>query len=224
MAAGYRSGENPVEGVTKGLPKQHDRDEHHAAMPFAEVPAFINRLQADRGQGEITRLALEYLILTATRTSEVLGARWNEIDQSDQLWTIPNVRMKAGRAHRVPLSGRGVEILERARLLGGGSEFIFPGRLLTKPMSNMVFLMAMRRMGVNATAHGFRSSFRDWSAECTNYSREICEMALAHTISSKIEAAYRRGDLLARRRDLMESWATFIESQSCSISKRQQKF
>ena len=209
-AAGYRTGDNPVEGVAKGLPKQRDRNEHHAAMPFADVPAFVARLQGEPYHGEITRLALEFLILTATRTGEVLGAKWREIDEPGQIWTIPGDRMKAARAHRVPLSGRSMNILERAQLLGAGNEFIFPGRAISRPMSNMVFLMTMRRMDVPFTSHGFRSSFRDWAAECTNYSREICEMALAHTVSNKVEAAYRRGDLFDRRRALMDDWSSFL--------------
>ncbi len=208
-AAGYRAGDNPVEGVGKGLPKQRDRNEHHSAMPFAEVPTFIARLRGDSEQGEITRLAFEFLILTATRTGEVLGAKWQEFDELGQVWMIPDDRMKAARAHRVPLSSRCLEILERAKLLSAGSQFIFPGRTITRPMSNMVFLMTLRRMGVVFTVHGFRSSFRDWAAECTNYSREICEMALAHTVSNKVEAAYRRGDLFEKRRSLMEDWITF---------------
>ncbi len=205
-AAGYRTGDNPVEGVAKGLPKQRDRNEHHAAMPFAKVPAFVARLQGAADQGEITRLALEFLILTATRTGEVLGAKWREIDESGQVWTIPADRMKAGRAHRVPLSSRCLEILGRSQLLGAGSEYLFPGRTFIGPMSNMAFNMMLRRMDVPFTVHGFRSSFRDWAAECTNYSRELCEMALAHIVGNKVEAAYRRGDLFEKRRSLMEDW------------------
>jgi integrase len=198
-----------VEGVGKGLPKQRDRNEHHSAMPFAEVPAFIARLRGDSEQGEFTRLALEFLILTATRTGEVLGAKWQEFDELGQVWTIPDNRMKAGRAHRVPLSSRCLEILDRTKLLSAGSPFIFPGRTNTRPMSNMVFLMTLRRMDVPFTAHGFRSSFRDWAAECTNFPREICEMALAHTVENKVEAAYRRTDLLDKRRDLLKLWAQY---------------
>jgi integrase len=201
-----------VEGVGKGLPKQRDRNEHHSAMPFAEVPTFIARLRGDSEQGEITRLAFEFLILTATRTGEVLGAKWQEFDELGQVWTIPDDRMKAARAHREPLSSRCLEILKRAKLLSAGSQFIFPGRTNTRPMSNMVFLMTLRRMGVPFTAHGFRSSFRDWAAECTNYSREICEMALAHTVSDRVEAAYRRGDLFDRRRNLMQEWVKFLSA------------
>ncbi len=220
-AAGYRSGDNPVEGVTRGLPKQGEREEHHAALPYAEVPAFIARLRGMVGQGEIGRLAFEFLILTAARTGEVLDARWGEIDEAQALWTVPASRMKAGREHRVPLSGRACEVLLRAKVLAGDSSLIFPGRSGTKPLSNMVFLMALRRMGVPITGHGFRSSFRDWAAEATNLPREVAEMALAHTIENRVEAAYRRGDLLGKRRELMEEWNTFLAEPDQS-SKREQ--
>lgn len=208
-AAGHRSGDNPVEGVAKGLPKQGEREEHHAALPYAEVTNFVARLRSMSGQGEVGRLAFEFLILTAGRTSEVLGACWSEIDETEGLWIVPAVRMKAGREHRVPLSGRTLDILNRAKELGGGSSLVFPGRSGTRPLSNMVFLMALRRMGASITAHGFRSSFRDWAAEATSLPREVAEMALAHMIENRVEAAYRRGDLLTKRRELMEQWATF---------------
>ena len=212
-AAGHRSGDNPVEGVAKGLPKQGERDEHHAALPYADVPAFVARLRGMSGPGEIGRLAFEFLILTAARTGEVLDARWSEINEAEALWTVPAARMKAGREHRVPLSSRAGEVLARAKTLGGGSALVFPGRSGENPLSNMVFLMALRRMSVPITAHGFRSSFRDWAAETTNLPREVAEMALAHAVENRVEAAYRRGDLLAKRRDLMEQWATFCEGR-----------
>jgi len=212
-AAGFRSGDNPIEGIAKGLPKQSDRDEHHAALPYVEVPAFIVRLRSS-DTGELTRLAFEFLILTAARTGEVLGANWEEYDEFERLWTVPANRMKAGRPHRVPLSDRCIAILDRARELGAGSGYLFPGRSGDRPMSNMVFLMLLRRMELDITAHGFRSSFRDWAAETTSFPREIAEMALAHTVENKVEAAYRRGDLLEKRRMLMKAWATFIGSGS----------
>ncbi len=207
-AAGHRSGENPVDGVAKGLPKQGGEVEHHAALPYAEVPSFVARLRSS-DSGEVARLAFEFLILTALRTSEVLGARWQEIDEAEKVWTVPADRMKKRRVHRVPLSPRASEILDRAKLLAGDSPFIFPGRSPAKPMSNMVFSMALRRMNVPVTAHGFRSSFRDWAAEETRYPREVAEAALAHVVENRVEAAYRRGDLLEKRRELMEAWATF---------------
>jgi len=217
-AAGHRSGDNPVEGVAKGLPKQTDTVEHHAALPYTEVPAFIARLQAsDRGEG--TKLAFEFLILTALRTSEVLGARWDEIDTVEAVWTVAAHRMKMKRVHRVPLSPRAVSILESAKLLAGDSPFVFPGQKADKPLSNMAFEMTLRRMKVPVTAHGFRSSFRDWSAEATSYPNEVAEMALAHVVKNRVEAAYRRGDLLERRRALMDDWAAFCGKVAAKQSK-----
>lgn len=215
-AAGLRTGENPVDGVSKGLPRQPDRDGHFAAMPYADVPKFVAQLHlASTGEG--AKLALEFLILTASRTNEVLGAEWREIDFEKSIWTIAKGRMKAGREHKVPLSKRAVAILKRAKELAGGSFLVFPGRSAELPMSNMVFLMIVRRMGLAITVHGFRSAFRDWASERTNFSREVCEMALAHTIKNKAEAAYRRGDLLDKRRDLMETWAKFMSAKSAEI-------
>ncbi len=214
-AAGFRAGDNPVDGVAKGLPKQGDRDEHHAALPYSEVARFIKVLHATEN-GETVRLAFEFLILTAARTSEVLNATWTEVDEANALWTVPGARMKAGRDHRVPLSSRCKTILERAKVLAGNSDYLFPGRSAAKPMSNMVFLMVLRRMKLAVTAHGFRSSFRDWAAEATSRPREVAEMALAHTLDSKVEAAYRRGDLLEKRRELMELWAEHAAGASAS--------
>lgn len=216
-AAGFRTGENPIDGVAKGLPKQTDRDEHHAALPYAAVPGFVAQLRISETT-EAGRLAFEFLILTASRTSEVLGARWDEIDLKEKLWTVPASRMKAKREHRVPLSARSVEILVRAQVLAPGSALVFPGRSGENPFSNMVFLMALRRMKLEITAHGFRSSFRDWAAERTSLPREVAEMALAHAVENKVEAAYARSDLLDRRRDLMEQWAIFVSSTESPIT------
>jgi integrase len=212
-AAGHRSGENPVEGVAKGLPKQGDRDEHHAALPYVDVPDFIARLRGSEA-GEGSRLAFEFLVLTAARTSEVLGARWDEINVAERLWTVPAGRMKAKREHRVPLSERSLSLLTRARELAAGSALVFPGRSGEKPLSNMVFLMLLRRMELPITAHGFRSSFRDWAAERSSLPREVAEMALAHAVENRVEAAYARSDLLDRRRELMEQWSAFAASDS----------
>ena len=192
--SGFRTGDNPVDGVTKGLPRQPDGRSHHKALSFGEVPGFVADLRA-APLNEMTRLAFEFLVLTSTRTSEVLGARWSEIDFDNELWIIPGHRMKTSREHRVPLSPRCLEILQQARLLAAMGDLVFQGRSHDKQLSNMVFLMALRRMDVDATAHGFRSAFRDWAAERTNFPREVCEMALAHIVKDKVEAAYRRGDL-----------------------------
>jgi integrase len=215
-AAGLRSGDNPVDGVAKGLPRQPERVRHHAALAYGDVPAFIRTLRAS-GVSEPVKLAFEFLILTATRTSEALGASWREFDLEARLWTIPGERMKAGRPHRVPLSPRVMELLARAKQLAGPSALVFPGRSLKRPMSNMVFLMTLRRMELDVTGHGFRSAFRDWASERTNFSRETCEMALAHTIKDKAEAAYRRGDLFEKRRALMQAWAGFAAAKGADI-------
>ncbi|MBX9459497.1 MAG: integrase arm-type DNA-binding domain-containing protein [Rhizobium sp.] len=208
-AAGHRSGDNPVEGVTRGLPKQPSKDGHHEALPYVEVPKFLAGIRTSNS-GEIAKLSFEFLILTATRTSETLQAAWDEVDLDQELWTIPEERMKAGRPHRVPLSARCMEILRLAKELSAGSHLVFPGRSVDKPQSNMVFLKMIRTMEAPTTAHGFRSSFRDWAAETTAYPRELAEMALAHTIENKVEAAYRRGDLLEKRREMMAEWALYI--------------
>ena len=207
-AAGFREGENPVAGVAKGLPRQPDRKAHHAALPYAEVPGFLAALR-DADLGLPARLAFEFMVLTAARTNEVLAAGWDEMDLDGENWTIPPERTKTARQHRVPLSRPCLEILADARELSCGGEYVFPGRSAGKPLSNMVFLMTLRRMSVNVTAHGFRSSFRDWASERTSFPREVCELALGHSVKDKTEAAYRRGDLLDKRRNLMEAWAAF---------------
>jgi integrase len=217
-AAGHRSGDNPVAGVAKGLPKQPDRKTHLAALPYAEVPAFVHRLRASDAT-EVVSLAFEFLILTAARTSEVLEAKWKEIDLKAAIWTIPGSRMKAGREHRVPLAPVCITILQRAREFAPEGEYLFTGRSNDRPLSNMAFLMSLRRLKLDITAHGFRSAFRDWASERTNFPNEVCELALAHTIKNKVEAAYRRGDLLDRRRELMSTWAEFVTSAEGKVVK-----
>ena len=180
-------------------------------FPYAEINSFIAGLREVEAN-ESTRLAFEFLILTATRTSEVILAQWQEIDLDEKAWTIPAGRMKAGRPHRIPLSPRCIEILARARDVSDDGLYVFPGQTIKKPLSTMVFLMMIRRMGKDITAHGFRSTFRDWAAERTNFPREVCEMALAHSVSDKTEAAYLRGDLFDKRRDLMDTWAAYANT------------
>ena len=209
QAQGYCAGDNPTQGITKVLPKHRAARSHHAALPYSEVPAFIRALH-ESDASELVRLGLELTILSATRTSETLRATWSEIDLPAKTWTIPGERMKAGVDHRVPLSPRCIAILARARALVNGSGYVFPGRATAKPLSNMAFLMALRRMHRDdITTHGFRSSFRDWAAEQTNFPRAVCEAALAHTLRDKTEAAYHRTDLFERRRELMTAWAAF---------------
>jgi integrase len=212
-AAGHRSGDNPVDGVARGLPKQPSKDGHHEALPYQQVPKFLKAMKAS-SSGDIAKLSFEFLILTATRTSETLLARWEEIDFKNALWTIPEDRMKAGRPHRVPLTDRCIEILHIAKNVSAGSRLVFPGRNIDRPQSNMVFLKMINAIKSPTTAHGFRSSFRDWAAETTAFPRELAEMALAHAIENKVEAAYRRGDLLEKRREMMAEWTAFVENRN----------
>lgn len=211
-AQGYRVTDNPTAGVKRALPRHKAVKSHHAALPYLAVPQFLRQLRkADCG--EVVKLAFEFTILCASRTSETLNTTWNEVNFSAKTWTIPANRMKAGVEHRVPLSLRAIEILKKAKALSDGGPHIFPGRRSSTPLSNMVFLMALRRMGrKDVTPHGFRSSFRDWAAERTNLPRAVCEAALAHTVRDKTEAAYHRTDLFDRRRELMDSWAQFATS------------
>jgi integrase len=216
-ASGYRAGDNPVDGITRVLPKVRHAATHHAALPYSQVPAFIQQVR-ECDAGEVTRLAFEFLILTAARTSEVIGARWEEIEEDARTWTIPGVRIKAGREHRVPLSGSCLGILRRARELSGNSQFVFPGRAGKAPLSNMAFLMLLRRLKrEDITAHGFRSSFRDWAAEKTRFPRSVCEAALAHIVSDKTEAAYFRSDLFDQRRALMDAWEQFATRGTAAV-------
>jgi integrase len=205
---GHRSGDNPVTGVSRGLPKQPKGQKHFAALPYDEIPGFIQELRVSNSSIP-TKLALEFLILTATRTGEVRLAQWSEIDFEDKSWTIPAVRTKPGRAFRVPLSPRCIDLLTEARDISGDDKYIFPGQKAGNPLSDAVFLQVLKRMGKRCTGHGFRSSFRDWANEKTNFSREVCEMAMSHTVSDKTEAAYLRGDLFEKRRDLMETWSRY---------------
>lgn len=215
-ASGFRDGENPSGGATKGLPRQPDRKNHFAALPYQEVADFVGKLRACDAS-DSAKLAFEFLILTAARTSETLGATWAEIDPDKAVWTIPANRMKAQREHRVPLSNRCTEILAHARKTSDGSGYVFSGRSTDKPLSNMVFLMTLRRMNVGVTVRGFRSAFRDCAAERTNFPREVRELALAHTNKNKVKAAYQRGDLFDKRRELMDTWSRFATSAEPSV-------
>ena len=212
-AEGHRSGENPA--AWRGhldhlLPaRQKLTRGHHAALAFGDLPAFVATL---REQDTVAALALEFVILTAARSGEVIGARWCEIDPDAKVWTVPAERMKAGAVHRVPLSARALAILETARAFGG--EYVFPGARPGKPLSGMAMAMMLRRMKVGATVHGFRSSFRDWAGEASTFPREVAEAALAHSVGDQTERAYRRGDALEKRRLMMEAWATFCETRA----------
>ena len=182
--------------------------------PFDELPAYVARLREIDG---ISARALEFTILTAARSGEVLGAGWSEIDLVAKVWTVPASRMKAAREHRVPLSERAVEILSALAAVKIG-DYVFPGAKRGSPLSVMALTMVMRRMGMEAfTVHGFRSAFRDWAGERTNFPREVAEAALAHVVGDETERAYRRGDALEKRRALMEAWAIFCEPNTSNV-------
>lgn len=211
VAAGHRSQllVNAADAVKIGLPRQPVRVQHHPAIPWREVPAFIATARQTPST-PVVRLGLEFLALTAARSGEVRGARWAEIDLDVAVWTVPAERMKGHRPHRVPLVPRAFEILSEARLLWPDSDLVFPGRS-GKPLSDMSFTMLMRRLGRSEVPHGLRSTFRDWAAE-SRWERDLAEAALAHVLSSKVEAAYQRSDLLEARRPMMEAWAAFLSA------------
>lgn len=213
-ARGFRKGENPARWrghLDQVLPKPSKLSRgHHTALPFAEVPAFVKELHKREA---VAALALEFTLLTAARTGEVLGATWGEFDLAAATWTVPADRMKSGKEHRVPLSQRAVEILEHCQ--GLSVEHVFTGPQGGK-LSGMAMAMLLRRMGVHVTVHGFRSAFRDWAAECTAYAHEVAEMALAHTIASAVERSYRRGDLFEKRRRLMADWANYCANDGAA--------
>ena len=217
-AQGLRSGENPARWrghLDQLLPKRLRLTRgHHPAMNYSDLPAFMNDL---RKRQVTAASALEFTILTAARSREVLGARWEEFDLDRATWTVPATRMKAGREHRVPLSQRVLEIV-KAMYGARNSDFVFAGQKTGKPLSVTALLVLVRRMKIDgATVHGFRSTFRDWAAECTNFPNEACEAALAHVIENKAEAAYRRGDLFDKRRKLMDAWAAYCATPASKI-------
>ncbi len=213
-ARGFRATEAPMRSLSKGLPRQPKKDNHFAALPYASVPNFLDKLGERESVG---RIALEALVLTAARSGEIRGATWSELDLEAALWTIPAERMKMGRMHVVPLAPEAVAVFERAKTFKvGASELVFPGQNVKKPLSDMTLLKILRDMDLAVTVHGFRSAFRDWVAEQTDYSGEIAEAALAHTISNRVEAAYRRTDFLDKRRLLMRDWAVFCKKTAPS--------
>jgi integrase len=225
-AKGFRDGENPARWrghLDHLLPRPLKLARgHHAAMPYEEVAGFVAELRKRQASAA---LALELCILTAARSGEILGMRWLEIDFDKKIWTVPADRMKAGREHRVPLSPRAIAIVRRLEKLKTG-EFVFAGQARRKPLSNMAMEMVLRRMKiVDATVHGFRSSFRDWAGNVSNFPREITETALAHVIGDKAEQAYRRSDALEKRRKLMDAWATYCEPKTSAtiVQMRKQK-
>jgi len=217
-AQGQRAGENPARwrghlAMLLPAPKKLSRG-HFAAMPYRDLPAFMDRLRALQG---VASRCLEFQILTATRPGEALGAMWQEIDLDQRLWVIPSSRMKAGREHRVPLTDRALQILEVMKSEVGAGGVIFPSRIPGRPRSGMELARAIKNAkGGPVTAHGFRSSFRDWAGDTTHFARELAEAALAHTIGNATEAAYRRASAIEKRRQLMAAWEAYISETRIS--------
>jgi integrase len=240
-----------VEKIRRALPVLTRRRRHMPALAWRDVPAFVEALRSCNrkftdSENPGTRedslttwptvpLALEWLVLTAARTNEVLGARWDELEgfqvsnignmnavldnskTAEAVWTIPGSRTKSGRPHRVPLAPEAIAVLDKAALHRDQSPYLFPGRRYTRPLSNMTLLKATRRLKYAVTVHGFRSSFRDWAAERTTFAREVCEAALAHVVEDKVEAAYRRTDFFELRTQLMATWAKFVTTPAGSV-------
>ena len=213
-ARGWREGENPARWkghLANLLPARSKvaQVKHHSALPWSEIAAFM---VAVAGQGGVAARALEFTILTASRTGEAIGATWKEIDRKAEVWLVPTERMKSGRPHRVPLCPAALAVLAAVAPTAevSAGDYIFPGGKRGKPLSNMAMTAVLKRMKRDdLTVHGFRSSFRDWCAEATVHPREVAEAALAHVLADKVEAAYRRGDMLAKRATLMADWAAF---------------
>jgi len=212
IAKNYRAHPLPMNAINKSLPKVRNRQNHLAALHYSKVAAFVGKL---RERESIGRLAFEFLILTAARSGEVRGALWSEIDLTERTWTIPAERMKADVEHVVPLSDAALDVLRRARVhKEDDNDLVFPGTRHGKPMSDMTLTKICRDAEIDAVPHGFRSSFRDWVSEETDFDRDVAEMALAHTIANPVEAAYRRGKLLQKRRKLMNLWADY-----CAVTR-----
>ena len=216
---GHRNGENAavwkgnLEALLPRPPSKRKRVVHLAALPYVELPSFIGKLRKQQG---VAPRALEFVILTACRTGEALFAKWPEIDFAEKVWTVPADRMKAGVRHRVPLSGRAIVILRQMQKVVQ-SEYVFPGFKDGQPLSNMALLAVLRRLGLEVVTHGFRSSFKDWASDTTDFANEVSEAALAHTIESEVERAYRRTDLFNKRRALMTAWAAYIEPKTGNV-------
>jgi integrase len=219
---GVRDYYNPAALERLSLPKRGKvkKVEHHAALPFGEIGSFMSKLRQMKGTAA---RALEFAILTAARTGEVIGARWDEIDLKSNIWSIPAGRMKAEKAHQIPLSHRTREIvmmMQKARI--DDAEYVFIGDHPGRPLSNMAMLALLKRMGRDdLTVHGFRSTFRDWAGEKTNYAREVVEHAMAHQLPDAAEAAYARGTLFDKRKKLMQSWASYCDTQVFAVGDKE---
>jgi len=215
IAKGWRQ-DDPSSVISQALPKQTQKVKHRKSLPYHEVAGCLEAIRAS-GAKDATKLALELIVLTACRSGEARLADWSEIDLNKAEWTIPAQRMKAGNEHRIPLSGRAIEVLEAAKSLGDGSGLVFPGTQAGKPLSDMTLSKLVKELGFDVDVHGFRTSFKTWCQERTNTPREVSEAALAHTIQNKAEAAYARSDLFEKRMALMEGWAIYLNDKNAKV-------
>ena len=216
-AQGYFQGDDPVELAEQALPKQLKSDDHHKSLEFEKLPEMISNLRKSK-ISLTTKLALEFTILSACRTSEVLNAKWEEIDLTKLIWSIPSERMKGGKIHQVPLTDRMTVILNDCKKLKTNNDLLFPSEINGEALSNNTMRLALKkRLKVDATVHGMRSSFKDWASETTNFANEVSEMALAHTISNKTELAYRRRTLIEKRRHLMQKWSDYLNNKEGEV-------
>ena len=216
-AQGYFQGDDPVELAEQALPKQLKSDDHHKSLEFEKLPEMISNLRKSKISLP-TKLALEFTILSACRTSEVLNAKWEEIDLTKLIWSIPSQRMKGGKVHQVPLTDRMTVILNDCKKLKTNNDLLFPSEINGEALSNNTMRLALKkRLKIDATVHGMRSSFKDWASETTNFANEVSEMALAHTISNKTELAYRRRTLIEKRRHLMQKWSDYLNNKEGEV-------
>ena len=216
-AQGYFQGDDPVELAEQALPKQLKSDDHHKSLEFEKLPEMISNLRKSKISLP-TKLALEFTILSACRTSEVLNAKWEEIDLTKLIWSIPSERMKGGKVHQVPLTDRMTVILNDCKKLKTNNDLLFPSEINGEALSNNTMRLALKkRLKIDATVHGMRSSFKDWASETTNFANEVSEMALAHTISNKTELAYRRRTLIEKRRHLMQKWSDYLNNKEGEV-------
>lgn len=215
IAQGWRQ-DNPAENISRALPKVSKVQDHRKALPYAEVAGCIEAVNGS-GAGLATKLALEFLVLTAARSGEVREARWDEIDMTAEVWEIPAERMKMKRPHRVPLSPRALALLMQAKALDDGSGLVFPGTKKGRPLSDMTLSKLVKELGFAADVHGFRTSFRTWAQERTSYPREVAEAALAHLTGDAVERAYARSDVFDKRRKMMGAWAAFLAEKRNNV-------
>ena len=219
VAQGYRQDNPAGDAIGAALPRHNSLKKHFPAIPHSEVADALEKVR-NSAASLSAKLAFEFLVLTACRSGEVRLARWEEIDLANGIWTIPADRMKVKRAHRVPLPSRVLEVLRDAHMLADASGLVFPGTKYGKPLSDATLSKLLRELGIAAVPHGFRSSFRDWAAECTDAPRFVMESALAHVVKDKAEAAYARSDLFERRRELMENWARYLSVETVLAEAR----